>query len=306
MSSVKVSPAIVGRQGEPPLSVYNPDNSLVCDPVMNNVPHPQQQRQQSIHGNASHHSPAGNMMPVPKKNSFRSVVSHMGGRRILRRHISLGTPGTDSKQVAMMYDVFLNIQPDCEEILSLKLPVKEIVKEYGRYKLNDCNLALTVLVAFILVIYLVFGAFATQYVFVAPTANPFMTVSVSTSIACIILLLVTVTHRFFVTTDNNHPSIRPLQRIFMKLNESPMIMRLLNDSLPIFLVVRTGFKLLGRVSSFTACDPARTFKYLYDCNPTGGVRREIPPETYAFCLYVVLLPQMFIKGASRGALCLSW
>jgi hypothetical protein len=29
-------------------------------------------------------------------------------------------------------------------------------------------------------------------------------------------------------------------------------------------------------------------------------------ETYALCLYVVLLPQLFCKGASRTAICLSW
>jgi hypothetical protein len=38
----------------------------------------------------------------------------------------------------------------------------------------------------------------------------------------------------------------------------------------------------------------------------GEVDHDVPLEAYGLCLFVVLLPQLFCKGASRMAICLSW
>lgn len=280
--------------GEPAISVHDDDN-----PVKSNGGHrvanvaPQQQREKN-NGNASSHP------------SRKSVVSAAVPRTGISHRQASVISGIDSKKVAMMYDIFLNIRTDNDDIKSLKRPVNDLVAEFREYRVKNCNLSLTIIVTMILSVYFAFGIYATAETFGEPTSNPFMTVFVSFSIICLVLFIVTAVHRFFIITDYNHPYAQPLKRIFMKMNQSAVTMRLMNDSLPVFLALRTGFKMLGRVL-MGPCDSTRqgSSTRLFDCSTDTGAQG-IPPETYVFCLYVVLLPQMFIKGASRVAICASW
>jgi uncharacterized membrane protein (DUF485 family) len=200
-----------------------------------------------------------------------------------------------------MYDALLHIREDNADIMSLQQPVDELTKEYQEYKINNSNLFLTAVTTAILVVYFVVGVVATYDPSNAPSTNPFTTASVSFTIACLALLALTLAHRVFTLT-HTHPALGPLTRALTSINQSPLILRLLNDALPVLLALRTGFTLLSRVGP-DACEALADPSHLYDCVEAGG---RLPPETYAFCLYVVLLPQMFIKGASRAARCMSW
>ena len=231
-----------------------------------------------------------------QRNSVRSAFSSIKGPRFLRRESSVES-GILGKQVAMMYDVFLNIRGDNDDIMSLKRPVADLVKEYQEYKVKNCNLALTVVVTIILLVYFIVEHYSTYGAFKYPMMNPFMTVSLSLSVVCFSLLIVTGIHRVFILTDCKNPYFQPLKRLCLRMCQPPLTMRLMNDCLPIVLAVRTGFTMLGR-SGVGACDQLRlnTSLQMYDCNE-GSIGQGIPP---------VLLPQMFIKGASRGAICVAW
>ena len=215
--------------------------------------------------------------------------------------------GVDLTRVAGMYDVFLRIRTDNADIRSRQLSIAELTKEYEEYKISNCNLTLTLAVSLLLVIYFIVGVIANPDVFYIPSADPFITTSVSFSLVCIVLLIVIDVHRFFVITDYNHPTTAWLKRVCQALSQSPLTLRLISDSLPVFLALRTGFAILSRVG--LSCETGRlhTPSRLYDCVPrANGGQQGLPSDTYALCLYIVLLPQMFVKGASRGAICLGW
>lgn len=251
-------------------------------------------------------APIGHQPPRNSvRQSVRSVWSNVHGPRGLRR--ASVASGVDLKQVAMMYDVFLRIRTDNADIKSLQRPLNELTQDYQEYKINNCNLALTLVVSFLLAIYIIVGIFTTSEAFYSPSADPFVTLAASFGIACVVILVITAIHRFFVLTEYTHPIAAPLKRLCQVLSQSPLTVRLLSDSLPVLLALRSGFAIFSRVGR--NCDSGRlNFPiHLYDCLPNEeGGQQGLPAAIYAFCLYVVLLEQKFIKGASRTAVCLSW
>jgi hypothetical protein len=314
MRETKVSPADNGLGEISICCPENPISDMVCGLInsvhpravnVEQIPAPQPPAENNV-GNARSHPPR-----VIRKNSVQSVLPVAEPQpQLLYQEISVtsGIDGIDSKQVAMMYDIFLNIDANNDDILSLHRPVQDLIKDYQQNKIQNCNLTLAVLVCVVLLLHLMIGIYNTANPFAATTTHPLTIASVSITIVSIVLLIVTVLHRFFITTSCSSPPLRPLKRLFERINQSPLLMRLLNDSLPICLVVRTGFRMLGRVS-VAACSyfhPGEYGHFFHGCNAIDGGEQGIPPETYAFCLYMVLLPQMFMKGASRAAICMSW
>ena len=220
-----------------------------------------------------------------------------------------------------MYDIFLNMNGNNDAIKSLKLSNKELTCEYRSFKsvsVHFVSSIVVVMLIFVCVVADVFQDFFLSHTSAHPSApslhdHPVELSCLVMGLVAVALFVTTSIHRFIHNNHRdekkpNHPLMQRVRDFTLKLDQSCIVARWLNDGFIVFLALFTGLAAVARVAHGDCTD-----HYSHLLVGAGAVSEgeseegcSIAMESYAICLFVVLLPQVFCKGASRTAICLSW
>ena len=209
-----------------------------------------------------------------------------------------------------MYDMFLNLKPSNEAIKSLKTPIEALNKEFLLFRSKGTSSALSDLTVSVILACVLTDILGTFEVVTAsslrrhPVAiSALVAVSVSA-----VLFVASLAHRFFHTHRGEAEAAANcfgcLRRLCLRFDQSSLPVRAVNDTFIVLLTLATGLATVARVVHGDCGDH-------YSQALSGSDRdchsaADVAVESYAMCLFVVLLLQVCCKGASRGAICLSW
>ncbi len=220
--------------------------------------------------------------------------------------------------MATMYNVFLSMNGNNDAIKSLKLSNKELTCEYRSFKSVSIHFASSIVVVLVIFVSVVADVF--QDFFMPRTFTPSI-LDHPVELSCLVMGLVAVAlfvmlsiHRFIHNNrhrdekKSSHPLVQRVRDFILKMDQSCIVTRLLNDGFIVFLALFTGLAAVARVVHSDCTD-----HYSHLLTSAGGASESVievgcslAMESYAMCLFVVLLPQVFCKGAGRTAICLSW
>jgi hypothetical protein len=258
---------------------------------------------------------------VPSKKQQRAASSKFVAAALnLTAVIPAELDIQDVRQMATMYNVFLNMNGNNDAIKSLKLSNKELTCEYRSFKsvsVHFVSSIVVVMLIFVCVVADVFQDFFLSHTSAHPSApsmrdHPVELSCLVMGLVAVALFVTTSIHRFVHNNNHrdekksSHPLMQRVRDFTLKLDQSCIVARLLNDGFIVFLALFTGLAAVARVTHGPSTN--RYSQLLEKSGFEGGcdLATDIAMESYAICLFVVLLPQVFCKGASRTAICLSW
>jgi hypothetical protein len=246
------------------------------------------------------------------------------------RNIPDVPPVTDKRHMTSMYDLFLRLRADNAVIKSLQMPVSRLTHEYHQDKFRDTNMKMCILVILLIwgfVVVDILGVFTVER-FPSAAQAKIVAIDLAALVAGVVAVaffVASLVHRYFhdnggdtrLSGSSSSTSLRPstrLRRWCQACVHSSAVVRAFSDGLVVSLTLFTGLATLSRTLQDACADPtgltgdlSTSVGWVTDSScGVGEVRHSVPLETYALCLYVVLLPQMFCKGVSRGGICLSW
>jgi hypothetical protein len=219
-----------------------------------------------------------------------------------------------------MFDLFLNLRPGNEAVQSLHTPLKTLYEQYHVFKSKDSHLAMSVGIVLVIVACVLSDLLCRSDILIADSdsrggaANrdhnhPSETAALVAGSASLLLFVASLAHRSFQTGPHGAApanAARGCRRLCLAFAQSSSAGRLAKDGFIVALTLFTGLTTVVRV---VHSDCADQYSRLYagsgsadSCNSAA----DLAMESYAMCLFVVLLPQVFSKGASRTAVCFSW
>ena len=222
----------------------------------------------------------------------------------------------DIRQMASMYDTFLNVNGHNDAIKTLKHTNNELMAEHRKFKSSNVHFTSSIIVALVIFLCVMSDVFQE---FFSPRASassvlhqPVEIASLVVGLVAAVLFMTSYIHRFVQTNDRrddtNAPHHSLVQRVrdwLLSLDQSSMAVRLVNDSFVVFLTLFAGLASVARVAHVDCND--HYSQLMSGSGQTGDCDEgAVAMESYAMCMFVVLLPQVFFKGASRTAICLSW
>jgi hypothetical protein len=232
-------------------------------------------------------------------------------------------PVLDERQMNSMYNIFLRIRSDNAAIQSLQTPIKGLIQEYRKFKFKDTNLTLS---AIVILLILGFVTVDVLGFYVGKSSSPSLSLSSSSlkieitlvlsGVLAAALFIASMLHRFCLksrdviesTTTTSH-LLHRIGSLCLAFDLSSAAVQWVNDGSVVFLTLFTGLSTLSRtLDGGCVGDPGVPAIGLWACDTASGdsYSRTVPMVSYGLCLYVVLLMQLFCKGASRSAICLSW
>ena len=246
----------------------------------------------------------------------------------------------NARQKATMYDLFLNLKAGNAAVQSLNIPIRALNREHHAFKSKDTHLALSAVVVGIVVACVLSDLLGRSDVLSwhgSVSQSPSQSLSTQSHLveiaslvagaAAVALFAVSFTHRsYHAPTKRDEAATvsdaegrtsrlglfgcRRLRRLCLSLDLSSTAVRLANDSFIVFLTLFAGLTSVARAVRGGCNDsysqPYAEFWFGSGSEKHCNVAADLALETYAMCLFVVLLPQVFFKSASRTAICLSW
>jgi hypothetical protein len=217
-----------------------------------------------------------------------------------------------------MYDLFLNLRPGNEAVLSLNTPLRSLYQQYHVFKSKDSHLAMSVVIVVVIVACVLSDLLCRSDILIADRGgssdtahgdhnHPTEAAALTAGAVTLLLSVASLVHRTLQTgPDHALPAsgARGCRRLCLAFAQSSAAGRLVKDSFIVFLTLFTGLTTVVRV---VHSDCADQYSRLYaGSGDSWNSAADLAMESYAMCLFVVLLPQVFSKGASRTAVCLSW
>ncbi len=218
------------------------------------------------------------------------------------------SPALNARQRASMYDLFLNLRPGNEAVLSLNTPLRSLYQQYHVFKSKDSHLAMSVVIVVVIMACVLSDLLGRSDILMADRGSssgdgdghghPMEVASLVAASMSVLLFVASLVHR----TCQTGRGARGCRRLCLAFAQSSAAGRLVKDSFIVFLTLFAGLTTVARVLHGGDCNAQ--YSRLYD---VSGFEGECNSAAHvAMCLFVVLLPQVFCKGASRLAICLSW
>jgi signal transduction histidine kinase len=178
---------------------------------------------------------------------------------------------------------------------------KAVAQEYRQFKRSGFNVSLTILVVILWIILIFFVYFGTnQGTYLVREEKPFVfTGTIFAFIALFCVSFAIFNRAVMLSYDHKIVYLQKYFEAIIKLTDSPYS-QCIEDCALIFLALSTSLFMMGMTTNNLACKTVNNLDSFH-CHEISNIT-----EQMMSIFLGILLGQVFMKGASRTALCISW
>ena len=222
-------------------------------------------------------------------------------------HISLSCTPNNEQRSSSDFSLFISptstLYDSCLNFITPEYKTKAVYEEFRNFKRSGFSIQLTLFIAFLNVVYFASRGSLVHLWDIRRLNSAFLSAFICGVVASI-SVIITLFNRLAVVSHTN--GFRCLQRYHhnaVKRMKSSLS-QLLEDTIIVFVALGQSLYLFGRIIQGQCRDKIDLFD-TQECNPQA-ISNALPQDQLAYLFLGVLFVQVFLKGASKYAILLSW